>query len=145
MSSAAFQSQAVRKGTELQSDSLAGGMVQIQISITGGGLAELESLDDWLRRERELAGRVMFVASRPREGELGAVGEALIVAVSSGGALSVLAASLKAWISLPRHSDIRIKILGSDGQAVEVEADRVSGERVDDLIRQVLGSWDSEK
>ena len=114
--------------------------MQIRISIVGGDQAELESLDDWLRRERELAGRVTFTAARPREGELGALGEALVVAVSSGGAVSVLAASLKAWISLPRRSDVRIRVQVSDGRTVEIGADRVSGERVEDLVRQALAS-----
>ena len=114
--------------------------MQVRISIVGGDQADLESLDDWLRQEPELAGRVTFAAPRPREGELGALGEALVVAVSSGGTVSVLAASLKAWISLPRRSDVRIRVQGADRQVVEIEADRVSGERVDDLIRQALAS-----
>jgi hypothetical protein len=114
------------------------GDVQVRISIVGGDQAELESLDGWLRRERELAGRITFATARPREGELGALGEALVVAVGSGGALSVLATSLKAWISLPRRSDVRIRVQGSDGRVVEIDADRVSGERVDDVIRQAL-------
>jgi hypothetical protein len=117
-----------------------GGDVQVRISVVGGDQAELESLDDWLHREPELAGRVTFAAARPREGELGALGEALVVAVSSGGAVSVLAASLKAWISLPRRSHVRIRVQGADGHVVEIEADRVGGERVDDLIRQALAS-----
>lgn len=114
--------------------------MQVRISMVSGDPAELESLDDWLRRERDLAGQVTFVAARPREGELGTVGEALVVAVSSGGAVSVLAASLKAWISLPRRSDVRIKVEGADGRVVEIEADRVGDERVDALIRQALAS-----
>lgn len=114
--------------------------MQARIWIADGDHAALESLDDWLRRERELAGLVTFATRRPRVGELGSLGEALIVAVSSGGTVSVLAASLKAWISLPRHSDVRIRVQGPDGRLVELDADRVSGERIDDLIRQVLAS-----
>lgn len=114
--------------------------MQVRISIVGGDHAELESLDDWFRREHELAGRVTWAAAGPREGELGALAEALVVAVSSGGTVSVLAASLKAWISLPRRSDVRIRVQGADGRLVKIDADRVSGERLDDLVRQVLGS-----
>jgi hypothetical protein len=124
---------------------LEGGDVQVCISIVGGDQAELESLDDWLRREHELAGRITFAAAGPREGELGVLGEALIVAVSSGGTVSVLAASLKAWLSLPRRSDVRIRVQGTDGRAVEIDADRVSGERVDDLVRQALTSMTPEE
>ena len=114
--------------------------MQARISIVSGDQAELESLDGWLRGERELAGLVSLAAASPREGELGALGEALVVAVSSGGAVSVLAASLKAWISLPRRSDVRIRVQGAGGRVVEIDADRVSGERVDDLVRQALAS-----
>lgn len=112
--------------------------MEVRISIVGGDPAELESLSDWVRREHELGGRVTYVGARPREGELGALVEALVVAVGSGGAVSVLAASLKAWISLPRRSDVRIKIENTDGRVVEIDAARVSGERVDEIVRQVL-------
>jgi hypothetical protein len=116
-----------------------GGDVQVRISITGGDQAELESLDDWLRHEHGLAGRVTFAAAQPWEGDLGVLGEALIVAVGSGGAISVLAAALKSWLSLPRRSDVRIKVEErADRRIVEIEADRVSAERIDDWVRQVL-------
>jgi hypothetical protein len=59
--------------------------------------------------------------------------------------VSVLAASLKAWLSLPRRSDVRIRVQGTDGRAVEIDADRVSGERVDDLVRQALNSMTPEE
>ena len=110
-----------------------------RISIAGGDLTELESLQDWLGRERALAGRVKFTGSTPRGDELGAWAEALVVTVGSGGVLSVLAGSLKAWVSLPRRSDVRIRIQGVDGRVAEITADRVSEERVDALVREALG------
>lgn len=115
----------------------------VRISLAGGGQADLESLVDWLRRERELAGRIEFAPTMMREGELGAPTEALVVAVGSGGAVSVLAASLKAWLSLPRRSDVQIRIQGGDGRVVEINASRVSEQRIDDLVRQSLGSGSS--
>jgi hypothetical protein len=114
--------------------------VQVRISVTAGGQAELESLDDWLRHEQELAGRVTLAAAQPGEGELGALVEALIVALGSGGTISVLAASLKSWLSLPRRSDVRIRVEGTDGRIVDLSAERVSGEQVDRLVHQVLSS-----
>lgn len=114
--------------------------MQVRISIVGEDHAALESLDNWLRQEHELAGRVTLAVTRPREGELGSLGEALVVAVSSGGTLSVLAASLKAWLSIPHRSDVRIKVQRPDGHFVEIDADRVSSERIDNLVRQVLAS-----
>jgi len=114
------------------------GETQVRISLIAGSHSDLESLQDWLRADRELAGRVMPAVRRPREGEMGVPADALVVAVSSGGVLSVLAAALKAWVSLPRRSDVRIKIQGADGSVVEIGADHVSDNRVDDLVRQAL-------
>jgi Effector Associated Constant Component 1 len=116
-----------------------GGDMEARISILGGDPAELESLHGWLCREHTLAGRVKFAGPAPRSDELGAWADALVVAVSSGGAVSVLAGSLKAWVSLPRRSDVRIRVQGVDGRVAEITADRVSEERADALIRQALG------
>ena len=117
-----------------------GSSVEARVSIVGGDQADLESLDLWLRQEGELAGRVTFAGAKPRPGELGALGEALIVAVGSGGAVSALASSLKAWMALPRRSDVRIRVEGPGGRVVEIDAHRVGGERIDDLVRQALES-----
>ena len=51
-------------------------------------------------------------AWRRKAGELGALGDALVVAVGAGGVLPVLATSLYAWLSQPRRSDVRIRIQG---------------------------------
>jgi hypothetical protein len=110
-----------------------------RISLVGSDLTELESLRDWLCHEQALAGRVKFTGSTPRDNELGVAAQALLVAVGSGGAVSVLIGSLKAWVSLPRRSDVRIRVQGVDGRVAEITADRVSEERVDALVRQVLG------
>lgn len=114
--------------------------MEIRISMADGALTELESLNDWLGGERELAGRVKLASAEPREGELGALSESLVVAVGSGGAISVLAASLKAWLTLPRRSDVRIKIQQADGSSVEIDAKRVAGGQADigSIIRQAL-------
>ena len=111
--------------------------MEVHISVDGDNLADLEALDDWLRQERELAGRVKIAAARPREGQLGAVSDALVVAVGSGG-------PLKAWISMPRNSDVRIRIHGSGGRVVEIDADRISREQVDTLVRQALDAGITE-
>lgn len=118
---------------------------EARISIAGSSWADLESLHDWLSRENVLAGRIRFTGSSPRAGELGAVPEALVIAVSSGGALSVLAGALKAWVSLPRRSDIRIRVQGVDGRVIQIDAERVNEGRVDDLLRQALGFGNSEE
>jgi hypothetical protein len=114
--------------------------VEIRISVADGDLAELESLDDWLRGEPELAGRVKAAGSPPTRGHLGALTEVLTVALGSGGAITVLAASLKGWLSLPRRSDVTIKIDRKDGSSVTIAAKRVAAGQTDveSIIRQAL-------
>jgi hypothetical protein len=114
--------------------------VEIRISVADGDLADLESLDDWLRGEPELAGRVRAVGPSPTRGHLGALTEVLSVALGSGGAITVLAASLKGWLLLPRRSDVRIKIHRPDGGTVEIDAKRVNAGNVDveSMIRRAL-------
>jgi Effector Associated Constant Component 1 len=113
--------------------------MDVRVSLVGGNPgADLESLDDWLLGEPELAGQVRLSAPVPREGELGALAEVLVAAVSSGGALSVLAASLYAWLSQPRRSDVRIRVQGEDGRAVEIDADRVNARQAEDMLRKAL-------
>ena len=86
-----------------------------------------------------MAGGVGVSGSEPRAGELGIQGDVLVVAVGSGGTLSVLAMSLSTWLSRPRKSDVRIRVQGETGRVVEIGADRVDGERVEALVRQALG------
>ena len=113
--------------------------MEARISLVGGNpAADLESLDDWLQGEPELAGQVRVSARVPREGELGALADVLVAAVSSGGALSVLAASLYAWLSQPRRSDVRIRVEGDDGRAVEIDANRVNAQQAEEMLRQAL-------
>jgi hypothetical protein len=113
-------------------------------------MADLESLDDWLRGESELAGRVKLAGPPPRKGELGALSDVLIVAVGSGGALTVvgaaLAGALKAWLSQPRRSDMTLKIHRPDGTSVEITARRVRAGDIDieTTIRQTLNSGDPQ-
>jgi hypothetical protein len=114
--------------------------VEVRISCVGRDRAAgVESLSDWFRGEPELAGRLQLAGPLPGEGELGALADVLVVAVGSGGALTVLATSLKAWLAQPRRSDVRIRVQRDDGQTVEIDASRVDGERVDALVRQALG------
>jgi Effector Associated Constant Component 1 len=112
--------------------------MQARISLVEGDQAEFESLHEWLAQERELAGQVTSAGASPQPGQLGALNEVLIVSAGSGGVLSVLAASLKAWISLPHRSDLRIKVQGADGRVVEIDAKRVSGDRIVTLVQQAL-------
>jgi Effector Associated Constant Component 1 len=115
------------------------------VSVADTDRAGLESLDEWLHQEPVLAGRITALVSEPRAGELGALSQALVVAVGSGGVLSVLAASLRAWLSLPRRSDIRVEVHGPDGRSVVLDAHRINGKDLEGLIRQVLPSGSVEE
>ena len=113
--------------------------MELRVSLARGARTdELESLYDWLIGESRLAGRVKFSGPAPREGELGALGEALVVAVGGGGTLSVLATSLRAWLSQPHRSDVRIRVQGSNGCVVEITADRVDVAEAETLLRRAL-------
>lgn len=65
----------------------------------------------------------------------------MTVAVGAGGAVSVLAASLRTWFAQPKRSDIRLKVRRPDGETVELDAKRVRGKDLKELeavLRQVL-------
>jgi len=67
------------------------------------------------------------------------------VALGSGGAVSVLASSLKAWVSLPRRSDVRLKVQGPGGSVVELDAKRVREDHVGALIEKAVNAGSSVK
>jgi hypothetical protein len=123
----------------LEVNSVLGGDMEVRVSLADDGrIDELESLNDWLKGEPQLAGRIRVSRAAPAQGELGSLSDALVVAVGSGGTLSVLAASLHAWLSRPRRSDVRIRVQGSDGRVAEIAADRVDPQQAETLLRQVL-------
>jgi hypothetical protein len=112
--------------------------LEVSLSLTGREIGgQLESLDTWLRQEPGLSGRVRLSRPRPEPGQLGALSEALIVAVGAGGTVSVLASSLGAWLSRPRGGQVRIKVRGAGGKVVEITAP-VRAEEAERLLRQVL-------
>jgi Effector Associated Constant Component 1 len=71
------------------------------LSISADDGDVLRSLLDWLRHEDTLRGRVRTVQTPVRPGEMGALDAALVVALGSGGAGAVLAASVSTWLSQP--------------------------------------------
>lgn len=113
--------------------------VNVQISLSGDtSTTYLESLSDWLKDEPKFTGRVRLVGPTPQEGELGAATNAVLVMLGSGGALSVLASSLKTWLSQPRKSDVRIRIERGDGKSIEIDAKRVDDVNIEALLNQTL-------
>ena len=89
-----------------------------QIRVSGGdAVTEYAALGEWLRGERELAGRVRVIHSPPEEGHLGGVLDMLSVALGSGGAVVAMTRSLVAWIQT-RRPDVEITIGSPAGGAV---------------------------
>jgi hypothetical protein len=112
--------------------------MDVRMSVSGIDPVDgMEQLAEWLREEPQLRGRVAPAPATPAPGELGALTDVLVAAVSSGGAVSVLAASLKAFLAQPRGSDLRITLECPDGRRVDLEAKRISD--VERLVERVLG------
>ena len=111
--------------------------MSVWLSVEGDDPVEgLAELADWLGQESDLRGLVSPVSAVPGPGELGALTDALVAAVGSGGAISILAASLKVFLAQPRRSDVRIVLRTADGRRVEVDAKRVGD--VEALVRETL-------
>jgi hypothetical protein len=98
---------------------------------------DLAHLLSWLRQEPGLRGKVTPVRQSPGPGEMGSLIDLATIAVASGGALSVLAASLETWLAQPRRSDVEIEIRHPHGRVVKVNAKRVSD--IDIVLRSLLG------
>jgi hypothetical protein len=96
----------------------------------------LEDLGNWLSNEFELRGAVRRNGARPEVGKMGAASDLLSVALASGGAITVFAASLRVWFAQPRRSDIRLKITTAAGDMIEIDAKRVYN--VEALLQAVL-------
>jgi len=113
-----------------------------QIRVSGGDqVAEIASLWDWLRGERDLAGRVRGLQRPPGEEELGGAVDVLAVALGSGGAGAMLARSLTAWLQ-SRRSDVAITVTTSNG-TVKVDARNLDSDEVLPMLQQVLSNGDA--
>lgn len=116
-------------------------MDQIEISVTESSQVEdLEALDQWLRDEPDLRGLVKRAEAVPNPGELGAFSDALVAALGTGGAISVLASSLKVFFSQPRGARVHLTVTRADGTKAELDADRVRPKSVPELTRLLLGT-----
>lgn len=114
------------------------GRIRVELSVDcDNPVNGLEVLSDWLAREPSLRGRVTQTTRAPQPGTLGTISDALVAAAGSGGVLTVLAGSLKTFLSQPRRSDIRITLTSQDGTTLEIDAKRVAD--VESLIRETFG------
>ncbi|MFE0515915.1 hypothetical protein [Streptomyces sp. NPDC058964] len=101
-------------------------------------VADAESLTDWLRGEPALTGRVRLDGGAPGPGQLGTALDTVTVLLGAGGPLTVLASCLRAWITQPRRTDIRLEVRRENGSGVEIDAKRVRSEDLEALLRRLL-------
>jgi Effector Associated Constant Component 1 len=107
------------------------------IQLSGDDGTEFSSLWDWLRNERALTGSLRAHPRKAVDGQLGGAFEVLSVALSSGGAVTVLANSLTTWLRT-RKADITVTVKTSTG-SVRIDARQVStGDDVIALLESVM-------
>lgn len=100
------------------------GDVTISVSDAPDAAAEVRSLFRWLRRDDDLPGPTVRMApAAPGPEDMGAMGDALVVALGSGGVSAVLARSLSVWIQ-HRTSDVKLTFRGERG-TIQLEGKRI--------------------
>ena len=82
--------------------------------------SELRALRSWLLDERPRPGRVELVFPPAERGAMGALSETLQVALGTGGAATVLAGSLGAWLQT-RREGVRLVLSRPDGTKLEID------------------------
>jgi hypothetical protein len=120
--------------------------MDVTISVAGReAVEELRSLFTWLAEEEEFRGRVRLVEAAPLPGTLGGWPEAVVVGLGQGGAVTVLASAVIAWIR-HRASEVTCTVNRPDGTSVELTATRVRGTDlagVGKLVEQVAAALDN--
>jgi hypothetical protein len=118
----------------------------VTISIDGAGEAgpDYASLRASLVAEDELRGHVRMLTAAPVPGTLGIPPEALEIALGQGGAVTVLASALVAWLRR-RSTDVTITITRKDGSHAEVHARQTRGtvslqDLVDDISKKIASN-----
>jgi hypothetical protein len=97
---------------------------------------DLPALAAWLNDEDALRGRITRRRAAPGPEEMGSLHDALLIAVGSGGAISVLASSLPAWLQ-QRKSAVRIEISHDEhGRKAVIDATNIGD--AERLIASVL-------
>ncbi|MEU3658770.1 hypothetical protein AB0E77_03260 [Streptomyces sp. NPDC032940] len=105
----------------------------------GASDEEFASLLQWLRRERDLQGRVSSRRRAPKPEELGASFELISVAVGSGGIATAFVTSLGSWLSSRRtEQSVTVTLEGKSVQVVRNGADVVDEAELLRLIKQTL-------
>jgi hypothetical protein len=101
-------------------------VVDFNIAIDAEDATEATGLlYEWLAAQNELRGCVRVAPPTQEEGAMGALADVLVVAVGSGGLLTVLLSSLVTWITRPKQSRSpvisSIKIMLPDGTKIFID------------------------
>lgn len=107
----------------------------IESTDAGTAAAQLRELAEWLRHEQELRGRVRWEHRDVADDEMGGLPEALVVALSSGGAVTVLARAAVEWVR-HRTRDVTLKVVRESGESFEVSVQRATSH--DPLVTELL-------
>jgi hypothetical protein len=108
----------------------------IEDADAGAAAAQLGELAEWLRHERELRGRIRLEQGEPASGEMsGGLVEALVVTLSTGGAVTVLARAAVEWVK-HRTRDVSLKVVRPSGESFEVSVERATSH--DALVTELL-------
>lgn len=114
----------------------------LTLTVEDGSLpAQYEELFDWLTSEPDLRSRVALEKRPPAPGELGSVIDALTIAAGSGGALTVLAGALGAWLSRVRNRGVRIEVRerSNGDRSVIFDARNTKAADIERMLRALTG------
>jgi hypothetical protein len=84
-------------------------------------IAALSALRQWLSDEPEFRGQIATGGAQLSDSDMGAVVDVLVVAVGSGGALTMLVNSISTWLQ-QRRSEVEVELTTSTGDVVRIKA-----------------------
>lgn len=114
--------------------------MDVIITIACADDEDLTALSEWLGGEDELRGRVQIVDNPVGDTALGSFSDSLTVALSAGGAGTVLASSLITWLQTRRTT---AKITVKSAQR-SITLDIETMDEVAPLLEQILRSDDGD-
>jgi hypothetical protein len=99
--------------------------MDLYVQVDGGNdEAELRSLYNWLRRDDDLRGsHIDRAAPGPGPEDMGALSDAVVVSLGTGGVGVAVVQSLSTWLRT-RGAHVRLKIRGPHGE-LDVDMERV--------------------
>ncbi|WP_157548774.1 effector-associated constant component EACC1 [Nonomuraea candida] len=116
--------------------------MEVQIQVSGEDqVSEYTALWEWLKSERELAGRIRAVRRPPAEDELGDGLDLIALAVSSLGVAVAVAQTVPAYLAARRRSaradQVSVVVRKRDGEELEINSNRSIAE-LEPLIKAFL-------